>query len=160
MDFKAEEKILREKFRKKKHKSTKKGKLSRKSAGLGLGMNPEIKEVESSENSDGSDAEGHGAKDENKATPQKPHSRKSADRSDKKSDKQAARNKKMQELKQSWKASHVLANILLLLLKEVEYEKLQQYGSLLNIMYLALSTDISQRFRQKEKAKVNYNQAY
>ena len=155
IDFKAEEKILREKIRKRKRKSSnKKGKLSRKGVGLGLGMNPEIKEVESSEDSDNESDEPNSNKDENRLTPQKTNSRTSNDRSDKKSDKQGLRNKKMQELKQMWKSAHIMSNMLFLLLKEVNYEKLQQYGSLVNILYVALSTDISQKFRYKEKAKV------
>ena len=155
MDFKAEENILREKLIKKRHKPIKKSKLSRKSVNLGLGINPEIKEVESSENEDNeSDGEAQTPNMEGAMSPQKGNTRKGSDKSDRKADKQAARNKKMHELKQTWKAAHVMSNILLLLLKEVDYEKLQQYGSLINMLYLALSTDISQRFRYKEKAKV------
>ena len=155
MDFKAEEKILREKFRKKKHKTLKKGKLANKGAGLGLGLNPEIKEVESSENSENeSDNEPQGLREDKLASPHRSSLQRSMDKSDKKTDKHAARNKKKQELKLTWKSAHVMSNILLILLKEVDYEKLQQYGSLINMLYMALSTDISHRFRYKEKAKL------
>jgi len=158
MDFRAEEKLLKEKIIKKKNKMLKRGKLANKRAGLGLGLNPEIKEVESSENSENeSDNEQQGIRDERMmASPHKGSLRQSMDKSDKKTDKQAARNKKKQELKLTWKSVHVMSNILFLLLKEVDYEKLQQYGSLINMLYMALSTDISHKFRYKEKAKVNY----
>lgn len=156
MDFKAEEKIFRDKLHKKKSKTIKKSKLNRKSIGLGLGMTPEIKEVESSENSDNdSEGDSKGGRNEHFTSPTRGNDKKSAERSDRKSDLQGGRSKKTQELKQTWKAGHVMSNILLLLLKEIDYERLQQYSSLVNILYTALSTDISQKFRQKERAKVN-----
>ena len=151
IDFKAEEKILREKIQKKQYKPTKSTKYSRKKMGLSLGMNPEIKEVESSENSDNeSYAEQNENPDEIKMTPQKQSVRISAE----KSDKRLARNKRKQELKLVWRAGHIMANILFLLLKDLDYDRLQQYTSLVNMLYITLSTDISQRFRYKERSKV------
>ena len=129
--------------------------MPRKSAGLGLGLNPEIKEVESSENSNNeSDGEALENKDENNLTPQKLNAWRSPEKSERRSDKHGSTSRKMQELKQNWKAGHVLANVLFLLLRDLDYERLQQYGSLVNMIYITLSTEMSQRFRYKERAKV------
>lgn len=46
-----------------------------------------------------------------------------------------------------------MANILYLVLKDMKLETLQEHGSLVNLLYISISTEISRKSRSKDRLK-------
>ena len=153
MDLKVDEKLIKEKLKKKKLRSSKKLKnYHKKTSNFGRDITVEIKEVASSENSENISEILDDISPKIQSTPETKN--KNNQFTNKISDKFEFKKRKKQDLKYLIKVSHILSNIIYLTLKEFDIEKLQHYTSLINIMHNFLSTDISHNSRAKEKTKL------
>jgi len=157
IDFKTEERDLNEKITNTRYKSAKKNKLLWKSADFGLSMNFDLKgEVKNNivDSSSDSDLEGL------KINVSPGNYKRGSSSAKKAAGRQMEKSKKKQELKTSLKAAHMTANILFLLLKDMNMEDLQQYHSLVNLFYMGLSSNLSQNIRRKEEVKAGLSLNY
>ena len=154
IDFKTEERDLNERITNTRYKSAKKNKLLWKSADFGLSMNFDMKGGETRHNNadSSSDSELEGLKIHAKTTTSYKRGSSSAKKT---AGKQMEKARKRQELKANLNVAHMTANVLFLLLKDINPEQLQQYHSLVNVFYLGLSSRISHNLRKKEESKVS-----